>query len=78
MPLVGNEAAEYGYEAENRHFVRCFRDGVQPEEDFQAGFEVTELLMAAYMSAEQGRVLEWKPEGLERFVPAVARGEWRP
>jgi predicted dehydrogenase len=78
MPLVGNEAAEYGYEAENRHFVRCFRDGVQPEEDFQAGLEVTELLMAAYMSAEQGRVLEWKPEGLERFVPAVARGEWRP
>lgn len=23
--------------------------------------------------AEQGRVLDWKPEGLERFVPAVAR-----
>lgn len=78
MPLVGNEAAEYGYEAENRHFVRCFLDGVQPEEDFRAGLEVTELLMTAYMSAEQGRVLDWKPEGLERFVPAVARGEWRP
>ena len=40
--------------------------------------EFLAALMAAYMSAEQGRVLEWKPEGLERFVPAVARGEWRP
>ena len=32
MPLVGNEAAEYGYENENRAFVRWFADGVQPEE----------------------------------------------
>jgi predicted dehydrogenase len=77
MPLVGSEAAEYGYEAENRHFVRCFLDGVQPEEDFRAGLEVSELLMTAYMSAEQGRVVAWKPDGLERFVPAVARGEWK-
>ena len=25
MPIVGNEAAEYGYENENRYFTRCFR-----------------------------------------------------
>ena len=78
MPVLGNEAAEYGYEAENRHFVRCFKDGVQPEEDFRAGLEVTELLMTAYMSAEQERTLDWKPEGLEGYVPAVARGDWKP
>jgi predicted dehydrogenase len=78
MPVLGNEAAEYGYEDENRHFVRCFLDGVQPEEDFRAGLEVTELLMTAYMSAEQEKTLDWKPEGLERYVPAVARGDWRP
>jgi hypothetical protein len=24
MPVVGNEAAEYGYEAQNRYFVQCF------------------------------------------------------
>ena len=35
-----------------------------------------ELLMACYMSAEQERVVDWKPAGLEAFVPAVARGEW--
>ncbi|HKG20499.1 MAG TPA: Gfo/Idh/MocA family oxidoreductase [Blastocatellia bacterium] len=77
MPVVGNEAAEYGYEAENRYFIRCFLDGKQPDEDFHSGLEVTELLMTAYMSAEQERTIGFKPEGLERFVPAVARGTWK-
>jgi predicted dehydrogenase len=78
MPLVGSEVVEYGYEAENRHFVRAFLDGVQPEESWRAGLEVVELLMASYMSAEQERALDWKPAGLDTFVPAVARGEWKP
>src|SRR6185503_19128359 len=61
MPIVGNEAAEYGYENENRAFTRWFLDGVQPELNFHAGRDVTELLMACYMSAEEERVIEWKP-----------------
>ena len=73
MPLVGNEYAEYGYEAENRAFVTAFANGVQPELNFHAGREVTELLMTCYMSAEQGRVIPWKPDGLPDFVPQVAR-----
>jgi predicted dehydrogenase len=77
MPVVGNEAAEYGYEAENRHFIQCFLDGKQPEENFHSGLEVTELLMTAYMSAEQERTVEFKPEDLETYVPAVARGAWK-
>jgi predicted dehydrogenase len=78
MPLLGNEPVEYGYEAENRHFVRAFLDGVQPEENWRAGLEVVELLMTAYMSAEKEKSLDWKPEGLESFIPAVARGDWKP
>jgi len=78
MPLVGNEAAEYGYEAENRYFVNCFLDGRQPEENFYDGLEVTELLMTAYLSAEQERTIEFKPKDLDAFIPAVARGVWRP
>ena len=78
MPFVGNEAAEYGYEDENRHFVRCFLDGKQPELDFDAGLEVVELLMTAYMSAEADRAIAWKPEGLDGYLPAVARGTWSP
>jgi predicted dehydrogenase len=78
MPVIGNEAAEYGYEGENRHMVESFRKGVEPSETFRDGLAVTELLMAAYMSAEQERVLEFPPPGLDTFVPAVARGEWSP
>ena len=73
MPIVGNEAAEYGYEAENRAFTRSFLDGVQPELNFHAGRDVTELLMACYMSAEEERVIEWKPKNLLTYIPRVAR-----
>jgi predicted dehydrogenase len=73
MPVVGNESAEYGYEGENRFFIRAFLDGEQPELNFHAGRDVTELLMTCYMSAEEERVIEWKPEGLLNYVPPVAR-----
>jgi predicted dehydrogenase len=73
MPLIGNEYAEYGYEAENRYFTRCFLDGIQPAQDFRVGCDVTELLMTCYMSAEEGRVIEWKPANLDTYLPPVAR-----
>jgi predicted dehydrogenase len=73
MPLVGNEMAEYGYENENRAFACWFADGVQPELNFHAGLEVTELLMACYLSAEEGRVIDWKPANLDGYVPPTAR-----
>jgi predicted dehydrogenase len=73
MPLIGNEYAEYGYEAENRYFTRCFQDGIQPDLDFHVGCDVTELLMTCYMSAEEGRVIPWKPDNLETYLPPVAR-----
>jgi predicted dehydrogenase len=78
MPVVASETVEYGYEAENRYMTRCFIDGEQPEESFYDGLEVTELLMTAYMSAEQGRVIDFRPAGLDQFIPEVARGVWRP
>jgi predicted dehydrogenase len=73
MPIVGNEAAEYGYENENRAFVQAFLDGVQPELNFYAGRDVTDLLMTCYMSAELERVVEWKPDNLQTYIPAPAR-----
>lgn len=77
MPVLGNEAAEYGYEAQNRYMVQCFLDGRQPEESFYDGLEVAELLMTAYMSAELERTIPFRPEGLESFVPLVAQGLWK-
>jgi len=73
MPVLGNESADYGYEGENRYFTSAFAQGLQPEPGFHAGREVTELLMTCYMSAEQERVIDWKPEGLASYQPPVAR-----
>ncbi len=78
MPVVPNEAVAYGYEAEDRHFVRCFLGKEQPLLTFDDGVEVVQMLMTAYKSAEEGRTLDFPPRGLDKFRPAVARGEWHP
>ncbi|HEX5970652.1 MAG TPA: Gfo/Idh/MocA family oxidoreductase [Gemmatimonadaceae bacterium] len=78
MPVVANEAVAYGYEAEDRHFVRCFLGKEAPRLTFDDGVEVVQMLMTAYRSAEEGRTLDFPPRGLDKFVPAVARGEWSP
>jgi predicted dehydrogenase len=78
MPVVANEPVAYGYEAEDRHFVRAFLGKETPHLTFDDGIEVVELLMTAYMSAERGRTLPFPPRGLSAFVPAVAKGTWRP
>ena len=78
MPVLSDEEAEYGYVAENRHMVQAFLDGRRPDEHFGDGLAVTELLMAAYMSAEQERTIAFPPPELSTFIPAVARGAWNP
>jgi predicted dehydrogenase len=78
MPVVASEAAAYGYEGENRHVVRAFLKGEAPLLTFHDGVDVVELLMTAYQSAEEGRTLDFPPKRLDKFVPAVARGKWRP
>ena len=77
MPVVAGEAAAYGYEAENRHMVRAFLRGEPPMLTFDDGVEVVRLLMTAYQSAEQGKTVAFPPKGLDKFVPQVARGEWK-
>src|SRR5438128_7865551 len=78
MPVVAEEASVYGYSAENRHMARAFLSGEKPMLTFDDGFEVVKILMSAYMSAEKGQTLEFPPNGLESFVPAVAKGTWKP
>ena len=78
MPVVSNEESEYGYEAEDRYMVQSFLAGKRPWENFSDGLNVTELLMTAYMSAEQERTIPFPPPDLDSFVPAVAKGEWNP
>jgi len=78
MPVVPGEAWSYGYDAEDRHFVRVFLGCEKPALTFDDGLEVVKLLMTAYHSAEQGRTIDFPPPGLETFVPAVAKGTWKP
>jgi predicted dehydrogenase len=78
MPVVADEPGAYGYEAEDRHFVRVFLGKEQPLLTFDDGLEVVKILMTAYQSAEQGKTLTFPPEGIESFVPAVAKGTWKP
>ncbi len=76
MPVIADEPGVYGYTAENRHMVRAFLDGRMPDETWHDGLAVTEVLMACYKSAEDGRTIKF-PADLGDFVPAVARGTWR-
>jgi predicted dehydrogenase len=78
MPVIADEAAAYGYTAENRHFVRAFSRGEKGMLTFDDGVEVMQILMAAYMSAQSGKTLAFPPRGLDSFVPDVAKGEWKP
>ena len=78
MPVVANEAVAYGYEAENRHFTRVFLGKEKPILTFDHGLAVVKLLMTAYQSAETGRTVRYPAPGLDKFVPKVARGTWRP
>jgi predicted dehydrogenase len=78
MPVVPEEWAAYGYEAEDRHFVRVFLGKEEPRLTFVDGLEVVKLLMTAYQSAQLGRTVAFPGAGLDKFVPKVARGEWNP
>jgi predicted dehydrogenase len=78
MPVVANEAMAYGYEAENRHFVRVFQGKEKARLTWDDGLDVVRLLMTAYRSAEEGKTLRYAPGAVDDFIPRVAQGTWRP
>ena len=78
MPVVANEAMAYGYEAEDRHFVRVFQGKEKARLTWDDGLDVVRILMTAYQSAEQGKTLPYRPGAVDAFVPKVAKGTWRP
>jgi predicted dehydrogenase len=73
MPVVEDEAAAYGYTAEDRHMVEAFRTGTRPIETFADGVGVIEILMGLYRSAELGRTVDFASEKLDDYIPPVAR-----
>ncbi len=78
MPVVPEEALMYGYTGEDRHFVRVFLGHEEPRLTFADGVDVVRMLMTAYQSAEEGKTLDFPPKGIDKFVPQVAQGKWKP
>ncbi len=78
MPYIADEAFTYGYVAEDRHMVLSFLKGELPFTTMEEGLWTTALLMAAYKSAEEQKVVGIDMTELESFIPAVAKGTWNP
>ncbi|WFE89877.1 Gfo/Idh/MocA family oxidoreductase [Roseibium porphyridii] len=73
MPVLEDEAGVYGYTDENRHMVDRFRKGLKPDETFEDGLAVVQMLIGLYRSAEIGQTVTFPAEELENYVPVVAR-----
>ena len=76
MPVVADEGIVYGYTDEDRYMVRCFLDGKMPEENWNDGLLVAQILMPAYKSSEEGKKLAFDPHAVRDFVPRVAQGTY--
>jgi len=78
LTVQPNEPDLYGYTSENLDALAAFRSGKPALADWDYGVEIVRLTMAAYMSAERGRVIDLSDSGvaqeLETFVPLVQQG----
>jgi len=73
-----NEADLYGYTDENIDAARAFAAGEDGMLTWQYGLEITRLVMAAYLSAEQKKVVDLTDPRtlaeLETYVPLIQQG----
>ncbi len=78
LAIQPNEADLYGYVDENVDAVAAFREGRDALLDFDYGVEIVRLTMAAYLAAEEGRVVDLTDpatnERLETYVPLIQQG----
>jgi predicted dehydrogenase len=73
-----NEPDLYGYTDENLDAMDAFVAGRDGMLDWAYGLEITRLVMAAYMSAEKGRVIDLTDAAtqtaLETYIPLIQQG----
>ncbi len=78
LAIQPNEPDLYGYTDENVDALAAFREGRSALLDFDDGLEVVRLTMAAYLSAEQRRVIDLADpstrDALEAYVPLIQQG----
>ena len=74
-----NEPDLYGYPDENADAVRAFREGRDGLLPWEYGLDIVRLVMAAYMSAEEGRIIDLTNpadlKALETYVPLIQQGK---
>jgi hypothetical protein len=78
LAVQPNEPDLYGYTDENADAIAAFSAGRSALLDFEYGVEIVRLVMAAYLSAERGAVVDLEDaktrEELERYVPLIQQG----
>jgi predicted dehydrogenase len=78
LAVQPNEPDLYGYTDENVDAVAAFSAGRSALLDFEYGVEIVRLVMAAYLSAERGAVVDLEDaktrDELERYVPLIQQG----
>ena len=78
LAVQPNEPDLYGYTDENVEALAAFRAGRDGLLDFDYGLEIVRLTMAAYLSAEEGRVVDLTDDAtraaLEDYVPLIQQG----
>jgi predicted dehydrogenase len=78
LTIQPNEPDLYGYTDEHVDALAAFRKGRSALLDFEYGLEIVRLTMAAYMSAEQGRVVDLTDAAtlaeLDEYIPLIQQG----
>jgi predicted dehydrogenase len=78
LAIQPNEPDLYGYTDENVDAAAAFRAGRSALLDLDDGFEIVRLTMAAYLSAEEGRVVDLTDAAtrarLDDYVPLIQQG----
>ncbi len=81
LAIQPNEPDLYGYTDENIDARDAFLAGRDALLNFDYGYEIVRLTMAAYMSAEQGRTIDLTDpatnEALKQYVPLIQQGRGR-
>jgi predicted dehydrogenase len=78
LAIQPNEPDLYGYTDEHIDAADAFRDGRSALLDFDYGLEIVRLTMAAYLSAEQRRVVDLTDAAtraeLDDYIPLIQQG----
>ncbi|MCB0283322.1 MAG: Gfo/Idh/MocA family oxidoreductase [Calditrichaeota bacterium] len=79
LAVQHNEADLYGYTDENEDAANAFLAGKDGLLDWEYGLEITKMIMAGYMSAERGKVIDLTDpkilQELETFIPLIQQGK---